>query len=585
MINKKKHPYFINDKIKTFDTNNFYTLATSLIRLLHNSCIKNPFVIGICGKSGAGKSYFLDILKMGFDVIDPSNKKYTIVNFDPLMYNDDDHLLWKHMIEKIYINTYKDIGLFRCKTFSIFHVKYKTTLKRFILALYTLTLFVVIPIIMCFLFYFSQKSTAMKTAFTTFTTICGIGLFHFIFEFVYPVLRSNINYIYKKNNNIDTIYSDLEDLFAIYRYFNRNIFLVIENLDRCKSTKIVEITDLISNVLSDKKYPMITFISYDEENLLNKIELYMKNNIETPEFDTNEYLSKIIQMPININTRTKCDKKSLHKILVEENPQLINQTIETCIKFNEISWHIPKLNESKNILHKCLNHVKTRFIIQTNILDITNQIVICKILHLAIQNWFPTYKKYSITPTLTLVELNPGNNLLSVVVQDINVQDDYKSWIKNNKDQLIYSYTRRYEPDLFSTLPSYMPFTELIFEFSKYYKDKKNNIMSVSFEERDIDIFEKYSEVFNNNMRVYKKVMNFYILNKIYLEKELNNNVLNYEIMLIIIILKQIYISQYKEINSLYNDTGKITDVLNIHERFKTLTFENFRTHHRYLII
>ena len=107
----------------------------------------------------------------------------------------------------------------------------------------------------------------------------------------------------------------------------------IDDLDRCPSEQIIKILDAVMLLLSNKKFPFLTFIAIDPRIIISSIESSFKKRVLNSGISGFEYIDKLIQIPFCIPISSPSTKKDIIEILTRDKVELLNQIFIKIIVF------------------------------------------------------------------------------------------------------------------------------------------------------------------------------------------------------------------------------------------------------------
>lgn len=224
------------------------TIATTLFELKQ----ADTFTVGLLGKWGVGKTSLVNLILSEFNAIDERNKTNTIIlKFEPWHFTDTTQLIGQFLIQLAYE----------------FNGKKKEKINEIGEAL-------------------TRYSEAFELAecipIPYVNTVSKFGKFA-------------MNFIGKKlqKNKIDSknILKQKEYVVDLLEKQKQRVLVIIDDIDRLSNEQIREVFQLVSSVA---KFPYVTYLLvFDKEVVIKALE-------KVQEGDGNDYLEKIIQVPIEI---------------------------------------------------------------------------------------------------------------------------------------------------------------------------------------------------------------------------------------------------------------------------------------------
>lgn len=245
------------------------TMATTLFDLKQT----DTFTVGLLGKWGVGKTSLVNLVLSELKEIDNKNESKTlIVKFDPWHFTDTTQLISQFLIRLA--------DEFKGKKKRILD-KIGDALINYSVA-FDLAEYIPLP----------YAGMAGKIGKTTMNFI-GKGL---------------------KNNKIDqkNILKQKEYVVDLLEKEKQRILIIIDDIDRLSNEQIREVFQLVSSVA---KFPYVTYLLvFDKDVVIKALE-------KVQEGDGNDYLEKIIQVPIEI---PPIKKSKLFDLLFQELTKLSN---------------------------------------------------------------------------------------------------------------------------------------------------------------------------------------------------------------------------------------------------------------------
>lgn len=336
------------------------TFSKQLGKAINEYDCKDGLVIGVFGKWGTGKT---SIINMALEELDSANKdgkqRTIVVNFNPWNYSDRNNL-----IRLFFARLKAGLGIKDKKS------KIGMCLDKYSDALDALSL---IP-------YVGTGIAAVSKA----------------------VLREQGKRL-ENAGELDTIKNELEKLLAEK---NQKFVVVIDDVDRLTNTQICDMVQLVKKVANFSN--IIYILSMDREVVSRALE-------EIHKCDGNEYLEKIVQIPIEI---PEIKSTKLNNILFSELDNVINN-ISHKIELDINYWD--------EIFRKCVKPY-------INTLRDVNRVI----------NTFAF--RFSVLYQETALE-----DLIGITTIEVLEPKLYK-WIFDNKDALCVGISHAFEKSLNKTI-------------------------------------------------------------------------------------------------------------------------------------
>lgn len=232
-----------------FHRGNFAKLLAKSLLNLNND---DTFTVGLFGKWGSGKT---SLVNMMIDEIAteqsalPESQKLLIVHFDPWNFSDSNQLLTQFFV----------------RLSNAFKIKSNKDLSKIGKAI-------------------EKYSGAFEMA----SAIPYVGT---VISYFGKIAASKIGRCLQKNFEASDVIKQKEYVIELLKNQPNHILIVIDDIDRLSNEQIRQIFQLVSSVA---KFPKTTYLlAFDREIVVNALKKVQEGNGD-------EYLEKIIQMPIQI---------------------------------------------------------------------------------------------------------------------------------------------------------------------------------------------------------------------------------------------------------------------------------------------
>ena len=328
------------------DRHNF---AISLAKALCSLKESDTFTVGLMGEWGVGKTSLINMVEAEYKERD-SEPKSIIVRFEPWHFSDTTQLVSQFLIHL-------------ANQFTIGNI---TNYKKISNAL---------------LNYSSAFELASLLPIPYIGVIANFG--KFLFNALGKIMQ-------RKAIEQEDILNQKQRVIKLLKKLKKRVLVIIDDIDRLSNDQIRQVFQLISAIA---KFPNITYlIAFDKNVVIKALEKVQEGN-------GNDYLEKIIQMPIEV---PKIKANKLEKILLQE---FNNLRIEfPNVTFDEGHWRI--------VYERCLMHYVTSI---RDINRLTNLI---------------RFKLNSLSSDVNFADI--------IAISAIEIfQPSIYSWIKINKDILV----------------------------------------------------------------------------------------------------------------------------------------------------
>jgi len=307
------------------------TFVSNLARSIVDNKATDTFCIGIYGKWGSGKTSIINMLKQEIGSIyefDPNKEKPVLISFNPWNFSCNEHLL-----KQFFIRLYNELSSSKDRKLG----KVGTALKKYSFAL-EVSNYLPIPAYAAKLITTAGKKGA---------------------EIVGDKLES---YSLSKS---DDIFLQKEKVINLLKDQNRKIIVIIDDIDRLSNEEIRLVFKLINSVAN---FPNVIYLlSFDKDIVVKALEKVQEGN-------GNEYLEKIIQIPISL---PEVKKEKINIVLFNKLDELLE--ISGAKFFEQSYWQsaFPKciepfinnlrdVNRLYNVISFKLNSISS----ETNFVDI-----------------------------------------------------------------------------------------------------------------------------------------------------------------------------------------------------------------------
>ena len=305
--------------------------VNNLARSIVDNKSKDTFCIGIYGKWGSGKTSIINMFKQEIGSmyeVDPNNEKPVLISFNPWNFSCNEHLL-----KQFFIRVYNELSSSKDRKLG----KVGTAIKKYSFAL-----------------EFSNYLPIPAYAAKLITTAGKKGA-----EIVGDKLESH------SLSKSDDIFLQKEKVIKLLNEQERKIIVIIDDIDRLSNEEIRLVFKLINSVAN---FPNVIYLlSFDKDIVVKALEKVQEGN-------GNEYLEKIIQIPISL---PEVKKEKINIVLFNKLDELLE--ISGAKFFEQSYWQsaFPKciepfinnlrdVNRLYNVISFKLNSISS----ETNFVDI-----------------------------------------------------------------------------------------------------------------------------------------------------------------------------------------------------------------------
>lgn len=307
------------------------TFVSNLAMSIVDNKATDTFCIGIYGKWGSGKTSIINMFKQEIGSmyeVDHNNQKPVVISFNPWNFSCNEHLL-----KQFFIRVYNELSSSKDRKLG----KVGTAIKKYSFALE-------------FANYLPIPAYAAKLI----TTAGKKGA-----EIVGDKLEG---YSLSKS---DDIFLQKEKVIKLLNEQERKIIVIIDDIDRLSNEEIRLVFKLINSVAN---FPNVIYLlSFDKDIVVKALEKVQEGN-------GNEYLEKIIQIPISL---PEVKKEKINRVLFNKLDELLEIS---GVKFFEQSYwqsafpkciepfinNLRDVNRLYNVISFKLNSISS----ETNFVDI-----------------------------------------------------------------------------------------------------------------------------------------------------------------------------------------------------------------------
>ena len=247
----------------------------------------DTFTVGLLGKWGSGKTSLVNMMVSELEEIEAEQQQQDsiIIRFDPWHFTDSTHLISQFLIRLA--EEFKDPKKVLFSAIGEALIQYASSF---------------------------DWGSLIPVPFLN-TAVSKIGKFTFGF------LKKKMQ---KKKEESQDILKQKENIVNLLREANRKIIVIIDDIDRLSNEQIRQVFQLVSSVA---KFPNTTYLLvFDREIVVKALE-------KVQEGDGNDYLEKIIQLPIQL---PELNNEKLYELLFERLDTLIKKY--PSIAFKEDRW-------------------------------------------------------------------------------------------------------------------------------------------------------------------------------------------------------------------------------------------------------
>lgn len=298
--------------------------------------------------------------------------------------------------------------------------------------------------------------------------------------------------IYKMFNKDDkTLEEQKNDLNKILSVINKKVVIIIDDIDRLVSKEVQQLFQIIKS-LAD--FPNITYLlSFDKNhvyNALNTNQFLGNNNVNK---NSEQFLNKIIQMPINIPKINSEDLKTFAEKRITTIFTLYSENIKEKELYNLIKYNVPFMKNLRD-LNRYIN------LLTFNFASLHNKVNLYDLSLLSILQLFDNN-------IYTIIKNN--KQLFNPILLNDKTKKEISKILKNTSEP-----TKSIIFELF-------PVINNEFNHIKYYPDKNGNLRKIS----NRDYFDTYFS-FNLDSKKLSKTEQNEIINISKNKKELTKKLI-----------------------------------------------------------
>lgn len=329
------------------DLLNRYGFSKLLAQALINMKTSDTYTVGLFGKWGSGKTSLVNMAIQELEETQaelPEKERFTIVHFEPWNFSDTNQLVSQFLIH--------------------LSNEFKTKTDQNL----------------------SNVGKALEKyagAFDFAEAIPHVGkLVAFLGKHGMQYLSGKL----QKDSNDKDIMKQKDFVIDLLSKQNHKILVIIDDIDRLSDVQIRQVFQLITAVA---KFPNTVYLLvFDKDVVVKALE-------KVQEGKGNEYLEKIIQMPIQI---PEAQQSAIHKVLFDRLDVLISQNKE--IHFSKESWQqifpvciSPEVN-SLRLVNRLINVLQFKFAAIASEVDFADMVAISllEINHPEIYEWVKSNK-------------------------------------------------------------------------------------------------------------------------------------------------------------------------------------------------
>ena len=333
----------INDTVKSDDALDFQSYADAFYDLIENST--PPLTIGIYGEWGTGKSFILNLIKKKIEA--KKNKNLITVEFDAWTYNANEHL-WIGLVQKVFDGIKKEKGPLRWiwitlrQNLNLNWLKIKDKILP-----YALLVCIVLVGIILGLNIFQDPELANILGVVLKSTFAGV----IVSTIIQVVQSSDSEKIVELFRVEDFGYSKglmmniKDNIECMLKGLGDTKFIVlIDDLDRCKANRAVEVLEAIHLLLSFDQF--IVFLAVDTRIITAMIEKSYGDILEEAGTNGHEYLEKIVQIPFHIPRTNRSRLMRYTNTLTEAAPDADSELFSPPAAARPRTGNIPSVNET-----------------------------------------------------------------------------------------------------------------------------------------------------------------------------------------------------------------------------------------------
>lgn len=326
-------PYAQNDLPTGQDLLQFTNYAIAFAELITNDEVKPPLTVGIYGPWGSGKTFLIEQIKKQIvellaskkrsflELGRPKRKKILIVDFNAWSYNSSD-ILWAGMVVHIFKTIEKQLGRGAALRISIQRNWAKQKREIVSKMLYYGVLISAICIIL-----FLLLMTLDQAPIAQLVPLLGVPALIELARQLIPLLikpqSEQVRILFNKQSYeqerglMARIHEDISALTKALPADTR-IAVMIDDLDRCKPERAVEVLEAINLLLNLNKF--IVFIAVDTRVITSFVESIYEGSFLRAGITGYEYLDKIVQIPFSIPKAQPQELRAYLNALIEAPP-------------------------------------------------------------------------------------------------------------------------------------------------------------------------------------------------------------------------------------------------------------------------
>lgn len=491
------------------DVLNYEKYASALVTLISRTVSQSPITVGIYSALGTGKTFFMSMIKKAFQITDPNDEKYIYINFNcNTLSNPNDKInINTDLLYCVYKTVEQSIGKKKVYLFKYIEYNLPTTWDKIKFVLQFCLFMVTLASTLYIHFKFKMNQLTDDIILSSGLSISTAYLMKY-FMYIWKCVMSTTNFallkkLVKHNERmdiIDNLTDDINMLISMLNHYNKTIVLFIDNLESYDYYQIKTILESLRILLTHEKYPIITFIAMDPKYIMHE-SLQCKNHSMILKY---EYINRLIQIPFSIPNPTNYVKENITRTLTQYNTEIVEKTKIMCLDFNK--KHLKnKVITQTNCIQIFLFLIRKRFNYNNNKLEIKqgNMYKICKLIHLALQNWFPENKLYNVNEHLNEVSECLSTKCLNTNTLDINMC--INDWVDTQKNIIIHIKKPSHTHDI-------VPFKDLVENHIIDKHNKNKYTFEYMLDDNEQIMFQNLFKFTDGNLRQLKKIMNMYSL-------------------------------------------------------------------------
>lgn len=368
------------------DSLNREYFAKLIAKAILNVPNKDTFTIGLYGKWGNGKTSIVNMMLEEIEKIQKEQESLLIIHFEPWNFSNTDQLL-----EQFFV-----------RLTNVFHNSKDEKMKKI-----------------------GDALEKYSDAFEIVKPIPYVGeILSLLGENGTKLLGKKL----KKGNDEKDILKQKENVIDLLGKEEKRVLIVIDDIDRLSNEKIRQVFQLITSVA---KFPNTTYLLvFDKEIVVKALEKVQEGSGE-------EYLEKIIQMPIQIPNihknefrqvllgRLDAIIKSFEGVMLEETHWA--NMFETCVE--------PMIKNLRDINRLC-NVIQFKLSALVSEVEFSDMLVISliEIVYPSIYKWIMENK-----------EILTGKNDLSVILQKNKSQEEQYKFYLSEISKVLEKDKKKYE--------------------------------------------------------------------------------------------------------------------------------------------